>query len=486
MISKNKVGRNEPCPCGSGKKYKKCCIDKGGPIPKIVETPMGVPPEESVIKRNLFFLDMVAECLGFTKGKKWTDIKRDITKEQVREIFSLVQFIWPPNTNLPHILPKPDGKLRGLFLGMQRPETILRNIVRYSLYTDEILVISPFLNPWCMAEEYNPILQPDMYKAESLKLIHFLGALEPWIRSGIVNLIPDPGDFDYKLRKKTWDLAINRRGGTKPPREDMEEELKFAEADLARSMWRIPDKSLRHLIKEANPNLEESGIQKTLQYIRHLQKKDPLALEQPITPGSEFTVQHFSANLEMGLYIAQMTGAYLFTNSKVRWNEILSVAPKQPNGGEVWSPLTHAFQQLDFKFLNDVSPTFAYDMRAQERLESLRVLLRKIWIEVGGDPDINKAENLARDFSDELKDEMKKAEADWEKIDRDLLKWFTATFGASAATGILTGGLNWELPAMGFAITAVGELLQARLDRRRFRKSVPLSVFIDLKRGPRS
>ena len=21
----NKVGRNDPCPCGSGKKYKKCC-----------------------------------------------------------------------------------------------------------------------------------------------------------------------------------------------------------------------------------------------------------------------------------------------------------------------------------------------------------------------------------------------------------------------------------------------------------------------------
>ena len=23
-----KVGRNEPCPCGSGKKYKKCCMRK--------------------------------------------------------------------------------------------------------------------------------------------------------------------------------------------------------------------------------------------------------------------------------------------------------------------------------------------------------------------------------------------------------------------------------------------------------------------------
>ena len=28
VIAKPKVGRNEPCPCGSGKKYKKCCLNK--------------------------------------------------------------------------------------------------------------------------------------------------------------------------------------------------------------------------------------------------------------------------------------------------------------------------------------------------------------------------------------------------------------------------------------------------------------------------
>ena len=27
-----KVGRNEPCPCGSGKKYKQCCGGSGGPL----------------------------------------------------------------------------------------------------------------------------------------------------------------------------------------------------------------------------------------------------------------------------------------------------------------------------------------------------------------------------------------------------------------------------------------------------------------------
>lgn len=27
----DKVGRNDPCPCGSGKKYKQCCMSKNMP-----------------------------------------------------------------------------------------------------------------------------------------------------------------------------------------------------------------------------------------------------------------------------------------------------------------------------------------------------------------------------------------------------------------------------------------------------------------------
>lgn len=33
--SHGKTGRNEPCPCGSGKKFKKCCIDKANTAPDI-------------------------------------------------------------------------------------------------------------------------------------------------------------------------------------------------------------------------------------------------------------------------------------------------------------------------------------------------------------------------------------------------------------------------------------------------------------------
>ncbi len=29
-----RIGRNDPCPCGSGKKYKKCCFSKDQPEKK--------------------------------------------------------------------------------------------------------------------------------------------------------------------------------------------------------------------------------------------------------------------------------------------------------------------------------------------------------------------------------------------------------------------------------------------------------------------
>ena len=29
----DKIGRNDPCPCGSGKKYKQCCLHEGDARP---------------------------------------------------------------------------------------------------------------------------------------------------------------------------------------------------------------------------------------------------------------------------------------------------------------------------------------------------------------------------------------------------------------------------------------------------------------------
>ena len=41
-----KLGRNESCPCGSGKKFKRCCIDKiNGKDDEDFSNPMNIKPE---------------------------------------------------------------------------------------------------------------------------------------------------------------------------------------------------------------------------------------------------------------------------------------------------------------------------------------------------------------------------------------------------------------------------------------------------------
>lgn len=45
----SKVGRNDPCPCGSGKKYKKCCVVKGE---ERREDTLSTPPDERSVKRQ--------------------------------------------------------------------------------------------------------------------------------------------------------------------------------------------------------------------------------------------------------------------------------------------------------------------------------------------------------------------------------------------------------------------------------------------------
>jgi methionyl aminopeptidase len=50
-IQNIKVGRNEPCPCGSGKKFKKCCMGKKVQGPIFISKPP--PPENTLAKKYL-------------------------------------------------------------------------------------------------------------------------------------------------------------------------------------------------------------------------------------------------------------------------------------------------------------------------------------------------------------------------------------------------------------------------------------------------
>lgn len=56
-----KVGRNDPCPCGSGKKYKNCCINKPihKPLPFKAKL-LSQPKEVDLMQRT--FGERIAEA----------------------------------------------------------------------------------------------------------------------------------------------------------------------------------------------------------------------------------------------------------------------------------------------------------------------------------------------------------------------------------------------------------------------------------------
>src|SRR5690625_778197 len=85
-----KIGRNEPCPCGSGKKYKKCCIGKELP-PKPKENLQTFADQflsyeevdemstDEIIKR------LKTMGVGFKKEKFLNDVKTSYAAEEISE-----------------------------------------------------------------------------------------------------------------------------------------------------------------------------------------------------------------------------------------------------------------------------------------------------------------------------------------------------------------------------------------------------------------
>lgn len=47
-----KIGRNDPCPCGSGKKYKACCLSKKTEKKKLTAKWLNAPQGPNLIERT--------------------------------------------------------------------------------------------------------------------------------------------------------------------------------------------------------------------------------------------------------------------------------------------------------------------------------------------------------------------------------------------------------------------------------------------------
>ncbi|MGD0280581.1 MAG: SEC-C metal-binding domain-containing protein, partial [Smithella sp.] len=303
-----KIGANDPCPCGSGKKFKKCCRGK----------PEDERPASNVLsirERNLFFFDIVTRILGVEKGEAldWDKLRRNLTDEKIAEIHKALAALWPPDTDLFALLPRPDSNvLRAVFTGVIDPRVTYMNIACFSFYADEILIQNPFTNPNNMRKEFSPIENPRQYRNETIKNLLFLFLIIPWIESGLINLFPDPWNFNYALMKMVIEAAEKRKDAVtfdKKSFKDMED-LFFE--DHKRTIFTMPDENLRNFIRHSSKDLSEDDISKLIEYIKRMNVKDPLADLNPGKPGkesSQMMIAHMVPNMEMSMFMAQATGS---------------------------------------------------------------------------------------------------------------------------------------------------------------------------------
>jgi len=456
--------RNGLCGCGSGsgQRYRNCCEN----------VPLDERPSwdvYSIRERNLMFCRAVQDILGLDTGKSWEDVRRELSDEQVKRIHEAYESLWPRDTDLVALLPRPTaGAFRGLYLGLVDPRTITANVTGWLSYFDQVVIPNPFINAANVKPDYSPTLKSDQYKGQTIKNVVLLMMLEPYIHAGLVHLLPDPTDFSG-LMHIVMDMAQERAGKIEADDNDMERFLLLQKDDLRRTTQGMPLDALRRLIERTSPDMNPEGIEQVALYMKEQNILDPLALLQDLPPGKEGaqlqTIKGF--NLEVSLFLAKLMGATIYTDTRVHWRHLHAhTSASQGKTLPAWIPLVEKVKSARFMLGDD--PVADFDRRMTGKLKDMRTSLREITASIGANSD----KPVAKKVIKELLKEFGTAES------RMRREWRTIAF-ADASSPTLQGRVELSIPEHGFERATVNRLLLTH-GRAKIVAPTPMAMFIEL------
>lgn len=372
-VPKRKLRAGDTCGCGSGKRFEPCCMTR----------PEALRPtwrERSIRERNLLLSNAIASILGLDQGKDWTAIRRDLTDDQISKVYSVYEALWPLETDLLQLLPKPDGRPRAVYTGSIHPQAIFEFAHAAPLYFGELIVATPFVHNGVIAEEFKPVEHPKIYRQEFLKTVLLFMTIMPLVERGLVNLIPDPCDFDYHLRRQMMAMAEGRAPWLAGQADKEVRAHALVEEDMKRSLMCLPRDALRAQVQEAMPGLAGTELEATLDGMERLRERDPLAVLQVDSlmggdEGGQFHHMRLAPNFEMAMYLAQATGASIVTDSPIRWTELQrSIWRRGLPPASGLADLAHLIVSAQFRTPADVSEIVA--MSKEKRIGGYSALVR--------------------------------------------------------------------------------------------------------------
>ena len=453
--------RNGPCGCGSGQSYRNCCES--------------VPLEErpswdvySIRERNLMFCRAVQDILRLDAGRSWEDIRRELSDEQVKRIHEVYESLWPRDTDLVALLPRPTARaFRSLYLGTIDPRTIGINVTSWLSYFDEVVIPNPFVNAGNVKADYSPTHKPNQYKAQTIKNVFLLMMLEPYIHAGLVHLLPDPTDFGG-LMHIVMGMAQERVGNAEIDDKDMERFLLLQKDDLKRATLGMPLDALRGLIKRTSPEMSPEEIEQVMSYMKEQHKLDPLALLQDLPRGEEGaqlqTIKGF--NLEVSLFIAKLMGAAIYTDTRVHWQHLHAhTSARRGKTPPAWIPLVEKVKSAHFMLGGN--PAADFERRMTGNFKGMRTWWREAAASIGAKSGKPVAKKVVKELLKKFDTAESRMRREWRGI-----------ASTDASFPPLQGRVELSIPEQGFERATVQRLLLTH-GRAKRAALTPMAMFIE-------
>ncbi|MBB3571989.1 DUF4238 domain-containing protein [Rhizobium sp. BK491] len=343
----------DACGCGSEMKFRNCCQALSPSLRPAWS-------ERGIRERNIMLLNGIVNVLNLHDGRDWLRVRRELTDEQISKVYSLYEGLWPLETDILSLLPKPDGRARCVYTGNLHPNAFLKHGVGVPLYFGETLVEHPFLHPGTVKHDFNPVENPHAFRQEFLKSAFLFLNVMPLVTSGLLNLVPDPCCFDFYLRDEVHRLAERRVKVLQLTAEDQAALTEHARQDTRRSIMSMTEDVMIAQLRRQNPALTDDDLAIQLLMLERMKEADPLAVlhtgpEVQGERGGQFSAMKLSPNVEMAMYLAQATGASIVTDSPLRWRELATTIVKELMPATSALPgFARACERSTFRFPTDV------------------------------------------------------------------------------------------------------------------------------------
>ncbi len=365
--------------------------------------------DKDLRERSFLLLEKCGQVFGLNNGKTWSDVKKEISANQVKEIYDFYADLWRPDTNLSKLIVPTEDRQRVLYIGEIEPALIVRNVLASALYFDQICLVDPFINPWTMTEEYNPISNPNQFQADLLKTSYLLFLLWPWIENEQVLFIPDPSNLSLSLKKAILIIAEAKKTTWKLDAEEEKEAEEYAHLqkdNLLRFIRALPENHQRQMLKDKIPTDE---IDAFIRIGLTKRAEDPLAIDRSLnSDDGQLFLSRSGANLELSLLLCQWLGAVPLSALLIRANEYRKLKDPPPHR---WAKFCEIFNNAEFYFLDLDDAAFAHFLKNKGFLNEFRTFLRTLLARLSSgehiaDPEID-------DFTTELEEQIGGMNQEW-------------------------------------------------------------------------